>query len=107
MQYSLLGHTLATGLTARVRIRQYPLYSKKEPPAALKAHFEQSAFEKSQQYGKDKAKFALFSGIFKQVLESLLLQYGFNAWSWDAAGRVIAKAGYGPEYQVRNWSVLR
>ncbi|KAF5319289.1 hypothetical protein D9619_008697 [Psilocybe cf. subviscida] len=81
-------------------IRQYPLYSKKEPPAALKAHFEQSAFEKSQQYGKDKAKFALFSGIFKQVLESLLLQYGFNAWSWDAAGRVIAKAGYGSEYQI-------
>lgn len=57
-------------------------------------------FEKSQKYGKDKAKFALFSGLYKQLVESVLLQFGFNAWSWSAAGYLLAKVGYGPEYQV-------
>ncbi|KAF4622317.1 hypothetical protein D9613_009267 [Agrocybe pediades] len=81
-------------------IRQYPLYSKKEPPAALAKHFDAGVFEKSQNYGKDKAKFAFFSGIFKQLLDSLLLHYGFYAWSWTAAGKLITKAGYGPEYEI-------
>jgi STE24 endopeptidase len=66
----------------------------------LASHFDPGVFEKSQNYGKDKAKFALFSGIFKQLLDSLMLQYGFYAWSWGLAGTVLAKAGYGAEYQV-------
>lgn len=82
------------------RIRQYPLYSKKEPPASLKEHFEPGVFEKSQNYGKDKAKFALFSGLYKQILDSVMLQYGFYSWSWTAGGWLIAKGGYGPEYEV-------
>ncbi|KAF8966136.1 peptidase family M48-domain-containing protein [Flammula alnicola] len=81
-------------------IRQYPLYSKTAPPEVLAEHFDPGVFEKSQRYGKDKAKFALFSGFYKQLVESLLLQYGFNAWSWSAAGKLIAKFGYGPEYQI-------
>ena len=84
----------------RFRIRQYPLYSKTAPPAALAEHFDPGVFEKSQKYGKDKAKFALFSGLYKQLVESILLQFGFNAWSWSAAGYLLAKVGYGPEYQV-------
>jgi len=69
----------------------------------LASHFEPGVFEKSQIYGKDKAKFALFSGIFKQLLDSLMLQYGFYAWSWSAAGTLLTKAGYGGEYQVRRF----
>jgi STE24 endopeptidase len=87
------------------RIRQYPLYSKKEPPASLKEHFEPGVFEKSQNYGKDKAKFALFSGLYKQILDSVMLQYGFYAWSWNAGGWLIAKGGYGPEYEVNLESI--
>ncbi|KIM44315.1 hypothetical protein M413DRAFT_17987 [Hebeloma cylindrosporum] len=81
-------------------IRQYPLYSKTEPPAVLAQHFDPGVFEKSQNYGKDKAKFALFSGIFKQLLDSLMLQFGFYAWSWSVAGTLLAKVGYGAEYQI-------
>ncbi|KAF9483720.1 hypothetical protein BDN70DRAFT_873575 [Pholiota conissans] len=81
-------------------IRQYPLYSKTAPPPALAEHFDPGVFEKSQKYGKDKAKFALFSGLYKQLVESLLLHYGFNAWSWSASGYLLAKVGYGPEYQI-------
>ncbi|KAF9039259.1 peptidase family M48-domain-containing protein, partial [Panaeolus papilionaceus] len=82
-------------------IRQYPLYSKTKPPPALASHFEPGVFEKSQAYGKDKAKFALFSGLFKQCLDSLMLQYGFYAWSWSAAGSLLAKVGYGPEHEIK------
>jgi len=85
-------------------IRQYPLYSKKQPPASLASHFDAGVFEKSQNYGKDKAKFAFVSGIFKQLLDSLMLQYGFYAWSWTAGGKVIAKLGYGPEHEVSHFS---
>ena len=81
-------------------LRQYPLYSKKEPPKLLASHFEPGVFEKSQNYGRDKAKFALLSGLYKQCLDSIMLQYGFYAWSWSAAGQVLAKFGYGSEYEV-------
>ena len=82
------------------RIRQYPLFLKKEPPAVLAKHFEPGVFEKSQNYGRDKARFAFFSGLFKQSLDSLMLHYGFYAWSWTAAGKLLAKVGFGPEYEV-------
>ena len=86
------------------RLRQFPLYSKTEPPAALKDHFKEEVFKKSQTYGKDKAKFSLISGLFKQVVDSILMQFGLVAWSWKAGGWIVGKLGYGPEYEV---SVLR
>jgi len=82
------------------RIRQYPLYSKTEPPASLAKHFEPGVFDKSQNYGKDKAKFALFSGIFKQLLDSFMLQCGFYAWSWGVSQSIMTKIGYGQGCEV-------
>jgi STE24 endopeptidase len=81
-------------------LRQYPLYSKTEPPKALAAHFESGVFEKSQNYGRDKAKFALFSGLYKQAIDSAMLHYGFYAWAWGASGCTLAKLGYGQEYEI-------
>ncbi|ESK84749.1 putative zinc metallo-protease [Moniliophthora roreri MCA 2997] len=81
-------------------LRQYPLYSKTEPPPALASHIGREDFEKSQKYGKDKAKFALFSKLFSQCLDSAMLQYGFYAWCWNAAGGILGKVGYGAEYEI-------
>ncbi|KAF7324614.1 CAAX prenyl protease [Mycena kentingensis (nom. inval.)] len=81
-------------------LRQYPLYSKTAPPPALKDHISTTEFEKSQKYGKDKAKFALFSGLYKQLLDSALIHFGFYAWAWKAAGMALAKVGFGEEYQI-------
>ncbi|KAH7914894.1 peptidase family M48-domain-containing protein [Hygrophoropsis aurantiaca] len=81
-------------------IRQYPLYSKKEPPAVLAGHFDAEVFQKSQDYGKDKAQFSLVTGLLKQGLDSAMLQYGFYAWAWDAGGRITSRLGYGPEYEI-------
>ncbi|KAF8063327.1 peptidase family M48-domain-containing protein [Lyophyllum atratum] len=81
-------------------LRQYPLYSKTEPPAALAGHFSGDVFKKSQNYGRDKAKFALISGFLKQCLDSSMLQFGFYAWSWGASGMLLSKLGFGPEYEI-------
>ncbi|KAG6826164.1 hypothetical protein H0H92_000914 [Tricholoma furcatifolium] len=80
-------------------LRQYPLYSKTQPPAALAEHFEVETFQKSQNYGRDKAKFALISGLIKQSLDSIFLHFGFYPWSWDVAGRLLTFFGYGAEYE--------
>ncbi|EPQ53086.1 hypothetical protein GLOTRDRAFT_140021 [Gloeophyllum trabeum ATCC 11539] len=81
-------------------LRQYPLYSKAAPPAILEGHFDKDTFEKSQRYGKDKAKFSLFAGIYKQVIDSALIQFGAYAWSWDIAGKILSRFGYGPAYEI-------
>ena len=83
------------------RLRQYPNYSKTEPPPALAEHFTPDVFAKSQAYGRDKARFSMFSGVFSQILETAILYYGGYAWAWEFAGKVLSYYGYGPEYQVR------
>ena len=84
-------------------LRQYPLYSKTEPPAVLAAHFGPGTdtFAKSQRYGKDKAKFSIFEGLYKQCLDTVVVQYGLYAWAWATAGRILASFGYDAEYEVR------
>ena len=58
-------------------------------------------FSKSQDYGRDKAYFAIASTIYKQTVDSALLHYGMYAYSWTIAGRILEHFGYGPEYEVR------
>ncbi|TFK51342.1 metalloendopeptidase [Heliocybe sulcata] len=81
-------------------LRQYPLYSKTAPPPILEKYFEKDTFEKSQKYGKDKAKFSLFAGLYKQVVDSAMIQYGAYAWSWEIAGRILSRFGYGAGYEI-------
>ena len=77
-----------------------PLYNKTEPPAVLAPYFKDDDFQKSQAYGKDKAKFSILSGLFKQLLNSAMIHYGFYAWAWGAAGQFLTRFGYGPQYEV-------
>lgn len=100
-------HLAHVTLTSLPRLRQYPLYSKKEPPKALAEHFTPEVFAKSQAYGKDKAQYALISGLIKQTLESAMLHYGIYAWAWGVAESIIGRFGYGPEYEVRTQLVMR
>ncbi|KAH8105176.1 peptidase family M48-domain-containing protein [Cristinia sonorae] len=81
-------------------LRQYPLYSKTAPPPALAEHFTPEVFAKSQAYGKDKAKFSLVSGLYKQAVDSLMLHYGAYPWAWDVAGRILGKLGYSTDYEI-------
>ena len=66
----------------------------------LKDHFKEAVFKKSQAYGKDKAKFSLIAGFYKQIVDSIFIHFGMVAWSWKAGGWIVGKLGYGPEYEV-------
>ncbi|EPS96954.1 hypothetical protein FOMPIDRAFT_1150347 [Fomitopsis schrenkii] len=87
-------------------LRQYPLYSKPAPPPALAEHFTDEVYQKSQTYGKDKAKFSLLAGLYKQLVDSGMLHYGVYAWAWNVAGRLTARFGYGPEYEITQSNVF-
>lgn len=76
------------------RLRQYPMYDKKSPPDALAHKFEPETFQKSQVYGRDKARFSLVSSAYDQTLEVLLLYFDAQAWAWTLAGSVLEKRGY-------------
>lgn len=83
------------------------MYSKKSPPDALAHKFEPEVFEKSQLYGRDKARFSLVSSAFSQVLELGMLYFDVTPWVWGVAGNILAKYGYaGYEvcvYNSRRW----
>lgn len=82
-------------------LRQYPLYSKLTPPAVLADHFTPQVFEKSQIYGKHKAKFSIVSGLYKQFIDTLQLASCFYyPWAWSASGQLLGLLGYGTEYLV-------
>ncbi|KAG8735911.1 hypothetical protein FRC10_010011 [Ceratobasidium sp. 414] len=80
--------------------RQYPNYSRPTPPAALKEHFTEEVFQKSQRYGRDKARFQVVSKLYSQLLETGMIVFGAFPWAWSTAGDVLTKFGYGPEYEI-------
>ena len=93
--------TLAKLALLPYSLRQYPLYSKQTPPAVLADHFTPEVFEKSQKYGKHKAKFSIVSGLYKQFIDTLqLASCLYYPWAWKASGQLLGLAGYGSEYLV-------
>ena len=70
----------------------------------MENHFDTAVFRKSQNYGRDKARFSLVTGLMKQVIDSTLISVGFYACAWDFGGKIIGYFGYGPEYEVKTSS---
>ena len=66
----------------------------------LENHFDTAVFGKSQNYGRDKAKFALITGLMTQAIASVFIFTGFYACAWDVRGKITGYFGYGPEYEV-------
>ena len=56
-------------LTSYLGFRQYKVLCSTTRPKALTAEISQETFDKSQAYGRAKAKFGFISGIFNQALE--------------------------------------
>lgn len=75
------------------------MYDKKSPPDSLSHKLTPDKFEKSQVYGRDKARFSLVSSTYDQALEVLLLHYDAQAWAWTLAGKLLATRGY-EDYEV-------
>ncbi|KIY67067.1 metalloendopeptidase [Cylindrobasidium torrendii FP15055 ss-10] len=86
-------------------LRQYPLYSLPSPPPALSAHISQDTFEKSQKYGKDKARLQIFSKVYGQVVDSAMLAFGFYPWCWKASGSLVERVGFPVQSYVITHSI--
>ena len=100
-QPQTLTLTLAKPALLLCSLRQYPLYSKSTPPAVLADHFTPQVFEKSQKYGKHKAKYSIVAGLYGQFIDTLqLASCLYYPWAWRASGQLLGLAGYGSEYLV-------
>ncbi|PSN65627.1 CaaX prenyl protease [Corynespora cassiicola Philippines] len=84
--FSLAEFTLENWLL----FRQYRVLQRTTVPKALEKEIDQETFDKSQAYGRAKAKFGFISGLFNQI-KSLAVLY-LNAYPivWGIAGSVIA-----------------
>lgn len=87
-------------LTSSLSYRQFSNFSRPHPPTALKSHFTEEVFRKSQRYGRDKARFQVISKLYSQILDTAAILLGAFPWAWITAGNLLAKFGYGPEYEV-------
>ncbi|KAH7355871.1 CaaX prenyl protease [Pyrenochaeta sp. MPI-SDFR-AT-0127] len=88
----VVGFSLAEfALENWLLFRQYRVLQRTTVPKALDKEIDRATFDKSQQYGRAKAKFSFISGLFNQA-KSLAFLY-FNAYPivWSVAGSVLAR----------------
>ncbi|KAG8941645.1 hypothetical protein FRC04_004131 [Tulasnella sp. 424] len=97
------------GFESYLLYRQFPNYSKPQPPTELLSFFPDDKFQQGQKYGASKAKFSAFSLLYSQILETALIVFDVYARSWDAATVVMSKLGYSSDYEIATslvWAVL-
>ncbi|KAH7246422.1 myosin-like coiled-coil protein-domain-containing protein [Fusarium tricinctum] len=65
-------------------LRQYRVLQKTSPPAVLSKEVSQEVFDKSQAYGRAKAKFEIVNGLYSQVQNIAFMHFDVlpKLWSW-------------------------
>ncbi|KAF2474675.1 CaaX prenyl protease [Lindgomyces ingoldianus] len=92
----VVGFSLAEfALENWLLFRQYSVLQKKTTPKALENEIEKSTFDKSQAYGRAKAKFSFASGLFNQVKSLSILYFNVYPAVWAVAGMLLAR--YAPD----------
>ncbi|KAF1950716.1 CaaX prenyl protease [Byssothecium circinans] len=71
--------------------RQYRVLNKTKVPKALEKEIDQATFDKSQAYGRAKAKFSFVSGLFNQVKSLAVLYFNVYPIVWGVAGTILAR----------------
>ncbi|KAL3428307.1 prenyl protease ste24 [Phlyctema vagabunda] len=67
-------------------LRQYQVLKQTKPPKVLKDEVSQEVFDKSQAYGRAKAKFGLFSGLYGQIQNTAFIYYDILPKLWALTG---------------------
>ncbi|KAL4722925.1 zinc metalloprotease [Fusarium chlamydosporum] len=80
MGFSVGQYLFETFLT----LRQYRVLQKTSPPAVLSKEVSQEVFDKSQAYGRAKAKFEIVNGLYSQVQNLAFMHFDVlpKLWSW-------------------------
>ncbi|KAK3178287.1 hypothetical protein OEA41_000420 [Lepraria neglecta] len=76
-------------------LRQYKVLQQKKPPKALKGEVSQEVFDKSQAYGRAKAKFGFVSSLYDQVQNYGIIYYDLLPQLWVLTGVWLVR--YVPE----------
>ncbi|KAK4203884.1 peptidase family M48-domain-containing protein [Triangularia verruculosa] len=82
----IIGFSVAQFLFEGVLgIRQYRVLTKTKPPAVLQHEVTQEVFDKSQAYGRAKAKFSLINGLYGQIQNFAFYHFDVlpKLWSWS------------------------
>ncbi|KAH6844260.1 CaaX prenyl protease [Alternaria alternata] len=88
----VVGFSLAEfALENWLLFRQYRVLQRTTVPKALDKEIERDTFDKSQEYGRAKAKFSFISGLFNQVKSLATLYFNVYPLVWAAAGTVVAR----------------
>ncbi|KAK2788478.1 hypothetical protein FQN53_003624 [Emmonsiellopsis sp. PD_33] len=87
-----LGQYLVEGFLS---LRQYKILKQTKPPKVLKEEVSQEVFDKSQAYGRAKAKFGFVSGLYGQIQNLAFIYYDALPKLWSVTGLLLAR--YLPE----------
>lgn len=68
-------------------LRQYQVLQKTKPPKALEEEVTQETFDKSQAYGRAKAKFGFVSNLYSLVTNVAIYQFDVLPTLWSVTGR--------------------
>ncbi|GFN12919.1 zinc metalloprotease [Aspergillus tubingensis] len=83
-----LGQFLMEGFLS---LRQYKVLQRTKPPQVLAGEVSQKVFDQSQSYGRAKAKFGLFAGLYGQI-QNLAFIYGdILPKLWGVSGLLLAQ----------------
>jgi STE24 endopeptidase len=72
-------------------LRQYRVLQQKKPPKALEDEVSQEVYDKSQAYGRAKAKFGAVSNLISLVENTTIIYYDFLPRLWGIAGIWLAR----------------
>ncbi|MCJ1288128.1 hypothetical protein MMC26_007483 [Xylographa opegraphella] len=72
-------------------LRQYQILNEKKPPKVLEREVSQEVFDKSQAYGRAKAKFGLVSSLYGQAQNLGFIYYNFLPKLWALTGILLVR----------------
>ncbi|OAA54305.1 prenyl protease ste24 [Niveomyces insectorum RCEF 264] len=86
----IMGFSLAQYfLEGFLSLRQYQVLKQTKAPKVLQHEVSQEVFDKSQAYGRAKAKFELVNGIWNQLQNLAFFQYDLLPKLWAWSGRLL------------------
>ncbi|KAL2350678.1 CaaX prenyl protease [Cryomyces antarcticus] len=83
-----LGHYF---FESYLSFRQYRVLQRTKVPKTLENEVDQTTFDKSQDYGRAKAKFGFVSGLFNQIQSLSIIHYDVYPKLWALTGLWLAR----------------
>ncbi|KAK9459470.1 peptidase family M48-domain-containing protein [Lipomyces oligophaga] len=72
--------------------RQYRVLQRTKPPTTLEGIVDDETFNKTQTYGRAKARFGLISSIYSFLTDTAMIAFDILPLFWDLAGKAMATA---------------